>query len=349
MKTKNSIYLNWKQALVKSTSSLEEVIKKLELTALQIVLVIGKNKKLIGTITDGDVRRGLLKGLTTKNKITSIINKNPVIVNYRANSNQIKKMMSKFDVRQIPAVNEKKQVVNLFILDKPNLPRKIDNNIIFMVGGKGKRLMPLTKLTPKPMLRVKGIPILERLIEKAKIEGFYNIVFITNHLEKVIKKYFKSGSKWGLKIKYYNEKTPLGTAGGLSFIKKSKNNPVIVSNGDLITEINFRNLLDFHKKQNNEVTIAVKKFEVENPYGVVRVSKEKVVDLIEKPISKSYVSVGIYVFNPSLFKKIKKNEHLDMTFFINRLLKDKVKISACPLHENWLDIGQRIDYERANN
>ena len=197
MKTKNSIYLNWKKALVKSTSSLEKVITKLELTALQIVLVIGKNKKLIGTITDGDVRRGLLKGLTTKNKITSIINKNPVVVNYRANSSQIKKMMSKFGVRQIPVVNEKKQVVNLFILDKPNLPRKIDNNIIFMVGGKGKRLMPLTKLTPKPMLRVKGIPILERLIEKAKIEGFYNIVFITNHLEKVIKKYFKSGSKWG--------------------------------------------------------------------------------------------------------------------------------------------------------
>ena len=259
MKSKNSNYLNWKETLVKSNSSLEVVIKKLEETALQIVLVIDKNKKLIGTITDGDVRRGLLRGLTTKDKISSIIHKNPITINSEANQNHVKKIMLKFNIRQIPIVNEKKQVSNLFVLDKPNFSRKIDNSIIFMVGGKGKRLMPLTQSTPKPMLRVKGIPILERLIEKAKIEGFYNIVFITNHLEKVIKKYFKSGSKWGLKIKYYNEKTPLGTAGGLSFIKKSKNNPVIVSNGDLITEINFRNLLDFHKKQNNEVTIAVKK------------------------------------------------------------------------------------------
>ena len=346
---KNSSYLNWKKALVKNTSSLELVIKKLQKTALRIVLVVGKKKKLIGTITDGDVRRGLLRGLTTKDKILSIINKNPVTANYQANTNQIKKTMLKFDIRQIPIINEKKQVVNLFVSDKPNLSRKIDNNIIFMVGGKGKRLMPLTKATPKPMLKVKGIPILERLIEKAKIEGFHNITFITNHLEKVIKKYFMTGYKWGVKIKYYNEKTPLGTAGGLSFIKKNNNHPVIVSNGDVITEINFRNLLDFHKKQNNEATIAVKKFEVKNPYGVVRMSKEKVIDLIEKPISKSYISAGIYVFNPSLFKKIKKNEHLDMSLFINRLLKNNVKISACPLHESWLDIGQHVDYKKANN
>tara|TARA_B100001167_G_C16655306_1_gene250598 strand:- start:71 stop:736 length:666 start_codon:yes stop_codon:yes gene_type:complete len=218
-----------------------------------------------------------------------------------------------------------------------------------MVGGKGKRLMPLTKSTPKPMLKIKGIPILERLIEKAKSEGFYNIIFITNHLEKIIKNYFKSGSRWGVNIKYYNEKRPLGTAGGLSFVKKNNNNPVIVSNGDVITEVNFKNLLDFHIKQNNEATIVVKKFEVENPYGVVRMSREKVIDLVEKPISQSYVSAGIYVFNPLMFKKIKKNKHMDMTIFINQLIKDKVKISGCPLHESWLDIGQHIDYKKANN
>tara|TARA_B100000686_G_C16456150_1_gene794646 strand:- start:81 stop:851 length:771 start_codon:yes stop_codon:yes gene_type:complete len=256
--------------------------------------------------------------------------------------------MSKFDIKQIPIVNDKKQVVNLFVLNKPNFSNKISNTIIFMVGGKGKRLMPLTKSIPKPMLKVKGTPILERLVEKAKSEGFHNIVFITNHLEKIIKNYFKSGSKWGVKIKYYNEKKPLGTAGGLSFIKQN-NNPVIVSNGDVITEVNFRNLFDFHKKQNNEVTIAVKKFEVENPYGVVKMSQEKVVDLIEKPISKSYVSAGIYVFDPILFNKIKKDCYMDMTLFINKLLKDKVKISACPLHESWLDIGQHVDFKKANN
>ena len=198
------------------------------------------------------------------------------------------------------------------------------------------------------MLKIKGIPILERLVEKAKIEGFYNIIFITNHLDKVIKNYFKSGSKWGVKIKYFNENTPLGTAGGLNFIKDKKKAPVLVSNGDVVTEVSFRNLLDFHQKKNNKVTIAVKKFEVENPYGVVRMSQEKVVDLIEKPVSKSYISAGIYVFNPSLFKKIGKNKYMDMTTFINILLKDKINISACPLHESWTDVGRHVDYKKAN-
>ena len=346
---KKSNYLNWKSALVLDSSNIKTVIKKLNETALQIILVIDKKKKLIGTITDGDIRRGLLNNLNTDDKIKKIINRNPVSINYKASSKEIESTMHKFGIKQIPLVNEKKHVVNLYMLDRPNLTKKIYNKVIFMVGGKGSRLMPLTKLTPKPMLKVKGTPILERLIEKAKIEGFYNIIFITNHLEKVIKNYFKSGSKWGLKIKYFNEKTPLGTAGGLSLIKENNNYPVIVSNGDVITEVNFRNLLDFHQKQSNEVTIAVKRLTVENPYGVVRMSKEKVVDLIEKPVSKSYVSAGIYVFNPFLFKKIERNKYMDMTSFISKLLKKKVKISACPLHESWIDVGKHDDFKKANN
>jgi len=348
MNEKNTSYLNWQKTLVKKDYSLEKVIKKLEQTALQVIIVVGKNRKLIGTITDGDIRRGLLKGLTVKDKINSVINKKPIAVNSKVNISKIKKIMSKFNIRQIPIINEKKQVINLFTIDKLNLSKKINNEIIFMVGGKGKRLMPLTKLIPKPMLKIRGTPILERLVKKAKIEGFYNIIFITNHLDKVIKNYFKSGSKWGVKIKYFNENTPLGTAGGLRFIKDNKKNPVIVSNGDVVTEFSFRNLLDFHQKKNNKVTIAVKKFEVENPYGVVRMYQEKVVDLIEKPVSKSYISAGIYVFNPSLFKKIDKNKYMDMTTFINILLKDKININACPLHESWLDVGRHVDYKKAN-
>ena len=349
MKIKESSYHNWKRALVQNNSSLEIIIKKLEKTALQIVLVVDKNNKLIGTITDGDIRRGLLKGLTTKDKVNSIINKKPVTANSKVNTKQIEKIMLKKSIRQIPIINNKKQVIDLRILDSSVFLSKVDTEIVFMVGGKGKRLLPLTKSTPKPMLKVRGKPILERLVSKAKSEGFSRIIFITNHLENVIKNYFKSGSKWGVHIKYYSEKTPLGTAGGLNFIKNKDNRPVVVSNGDVITEVNFKNLLDFHIKQNNEATIAVKKFEVENPYGVVRMSREKIVDLIEKPISKSYISAGIYVFNSGLFKKIKRREYLDMTFFINRLLKNKIKISACPIHEHWLDIGKHVDYKKANN
>ena len=178
MKIRDSNYLNWKSTLVKSDCKLKAVIKKLNKTALQIVLVVGKNKKLIGTITDGDVRRGLLSGLTTGDKINSIINKNPITINFKDDSNLIKKKMLKFGVRQIPMVNNKKQVINLFVLDKPNLSNKIENRISFMVGGKGKRLMPLTKKIPKPMLKIKGVPILDILFEKSKSEGFHNIIFL---------------------------------------------------------------------------------------------------------------------------------------------------------------------------
>ena len=349
MKVKKSRYHIWKNTLVKDSSNLETVIKNLEKTALQIVLVVDKENKLLGTITDGDIRRGLLKGLTKKDKINTIVNRKAITVNSQITSSQVERIMVKKGIRHIPIVNNKNQVTDLHIWDKPHLSEKIDNNIVFMVGGKGKRLMPLTKSMPKPMLKVKGKPILEILVKKAKSEGFNNLIFITNHLENVIKSYFNSGSNWGVNIKYYNEKEPLGTAGGLSFIRSNRNKPVIVLNGDVITEISFKNLLDFHKNQNNEATIAVKKFEIENPYGVIRMSKEKVVDLIEKPISKSYVSAGIYVFNPVLFKKIKKNKYLDMSLFINRLLKRKIKITACPIHERWIDIGQHTDYKKANH
>tara|TARA_Y100000590_G_scaffold32236_1_gene35567 strand:+ start:18 stop:1067 length:1050 start_codon:yes stop_codon:yes gene_type:complete len=348
MKTKKKVNQNWRGVLVASDSNLENAIKKLDKSALQIILVIGKKNKLIGTVTDGDIRRGLLKGLTTKDKINSIINRKPIIANVMTSTNQIQKIMLKKQVRQIPILNNKGQVIDLQIWNRQDSFKTIDNEIIFMVGGKGKRLMPLTKSVPKPMLKVKGKPILARLVEKAKNEGFYNIIFITNHLEDVIKKYFQSGRKWGVNIKFYSEKSPLGTAGGLRFINKKNHKPVIVSNGDVITEVNYNNLIEFHKFQNNQVTIAVKKFELENPYGIVRMSREKVVDLVEKPVSKSYVSAGIYVFDPSLFKKIKNNEYLDMTTFINRLLKNKIKIAACPLHENWLDIGKPTDFKKAN-
>ena len=332
---------------VKYDDTLMHALKMIDVNGEGIVFV-QKDKIFHGTLTDGDIRRGLLRGLTTKDKVNSVINTKPVTINSKTNSIQIKKIMLIKGIRQVPLLNNKGQVIDLRIWNKSDLIEEKDTEIAFMVGGKGRRLMPLTKSTPKPMLKVKGKPILEQLVRKAKNEGFSTLIFITNHLENLIENYFKSGSKWGVRIKYFSEKNPLGTAGGLRFIKKKHNKPVIVSNGDVITGVNFNNLLDFHKKQNNEVTIAVKKFEVENPYGVVRMSQQKVVDLVEKPISKSYVSAGIYVFNSALFGEIKKNENLDMTSFINRLLKKKTKIAACPLHERWIDVGRHDDYKKVN-
>ncbi len=349
MKNNNTKYLNWKKTLINKDSKIEDVIKNLNETALQIALVVNNKKKLIGTITDGDIRRGLIRGYGSKDKILKIMNKKPITSQIEKPFKDDRAQMQKNKVNSIPKINKQGTVLGLSsLLFKQNI-KSIKNSIIFMVGGKGKRLLPLTRNVPKPMLKIKGKPILESLLIKSKDEGFKNFLFVTGYLNKIIKKYFKNGKKWNVNIEYINEKKPLGTAGGLSNIKLKNNLPVIVANGDLITKVKYRDILNFHIEQKNMVTIAVKKHVMKNPYGVVKIMKNQVVDLLEKPSSSSYISAGIYIFNPLLFKNIKKNDYLDMSSFINYLIEKKYKINAYPLHENWLDIGEHKEYKKANN
>ena len=335
---KNQKYLNWKKTFISKNASIEKVIKNLNETALQIALVVNK-RKLIGTITDGDIRRGLIKGLNKSDKISSIINKRPITSIIQNSTKFDYNLMKKHKINSLPKIDKKGNVVGLLTSLMNPKNKFIENKLIFMVGGKGKRLMPLTKTIPKPMIKIKGKPILEILIEKARDEGFTNIQLMAGYLGKKIKKYFNNGKDFGVNIDYYFEKKPLGTAGSLSFLKTQSKIPVIVANGDLITQVKYSDILNYHIKQKNDATIVVKKHEIMNPYGVVKILRNKVVDLTEKPSSSSYVSAGIYVFNPVLFKNIKRNKYLDMTTLLNLLIEKRYRINAYPLHENWIDIG----------
>ena len=348
MKNNYKFYKKWNKALINKSYSFKSTIKNLNLTALQICFVIGKNKKLIGTITDGDIRRALLDGCTINDKITKYINYKPKKIFKNFKNNQLKFLLEKYKVSVVPIVNKNNQIIGLASWEFLNEHDKNFNEpIIFMVGGRGIRLAPITNKIPKPMIKIHGVPILEKLVLKAKSEGFKNFYFITNYLEDKIIKYFKNGNKLDVNIKYIKEKKPLGTAGGLSLGSFDSYKTVIVSNGDVLTEVSYKNLLSYHYNSKNDLTIGVKNIKTTNPYGVIKFSKSKKIEnLIEKPVQNNYVSAGVYVFETKLFNFIKKNKHLDMTSLINFFIKNNKKIGACPIHENWIDIGSHSDLNK---
>jgi len=347
MKNNNKFYKKWHKALISKNFTIEKTIKNLNLTALQICLVVEKNKKLIGTITDGDIRRALLGGSTINDKINKYINYRPKKIFKGFTNNQLKDLLEKYKINILPVVNRINQIVGLASWNDLNNNPHLIEPIIFMVGGRGARLVPITNKTPKPMIKIHGVPMLEKLVLKARSEGFKNFYFITNYLADKIIKHFKNGNKLNVNIKYIKEIKPLGTAGGLGLESFKYYKTAIVSNGDVLTEVSYKNLLLYHQNSKNDLTIGVKNIKTVNPYGVIKFTKsKKIKNLIEKPVQNNYVSAGVYVFETKLFSFIKKNNRIDMTSLINFFIKKNKKIGACPIHENWIDIGTHSDLSK---
>tara|TARA_Y100000590_G_scaffold205350_2_gene232875 strand:+ start:10307 stop:11344 length:1038 start_codon:yes stop_codon:yes gene_type:complete len=339
---------NWKKTLLNENSSIGSAIKSLNESELQIVLVVKKNLKLIGTITDGDIRRKLLSGHSIKSSIKKIINKNCLTVSRSTSDYIMNKLMEANDVYQLPIVDKNKKVIGLKTWREPAISDQIENKIVVMAGGKGRRMLPYTKKYPKPLLVLGNKPILEHILIKAKSEGFKNFVLAINYLGHMIEKFFKNGNKLNVKIKYIKEKKPLGTAGALSLLNPKPKFPIIVCNGDVISDIRFRDLLDFHIKNRAHITVAVKPHELRNPYGVIEINGNKIIGLKEKPVSKSYINAGVYVLDPIVFKHFRKVKYLDMVTLIKKLTKKTSRILAFPAYEYWADIGRPKDYFKVN-
>lgn len=333
-------YKKWKKALISKDYTFRKTIKNLNLTALQICFVVNKKKQLIGSITDGDIRRAILKGSLLNDKITKYVNYNPKKLYIKPSVADQINILNKYKLSNIPILGKNDQIIDLVSWHELDDENNYTNfPIIFLVGGKGSRLAPLTNTTPKPMIKLKGIPILETLVLKAKSEGFKNFYFITNHLENKIISHFKDGKKLGINITYVREKKPLGTAGGLGLVNLNYKK-ILVSNGDVLTDINFKNLIAYHNSSDNDLTVGVKNIKISNPYGVFKLKKKgEISTFTEKPIENHFISAGVYVLNSNLLKLIKKNKYLDMSQFIILIMKKKFKIKACPIHENWVDVG----------
>lgn len=337
----------WKKALLSSVGSIEDAIKVLSDASLKIVLVTDSTLKLIGTITDGDIRRGLLRGLTLSSPISEVINLKPIVVPKTFIREVVKKMMSANRIFQIPIVDEDLKLVGLHVWDEQRTTVSRDNVMVIMAGGRGTRLLPKTEKTPKPMLLLGGKPILEHIINRAKAAGIMEFVLAIHHLGEVIEEYFGNGQFLGVNISYIKEKSPLGTAGALGLIDPKPTTPIIVANGDVITDIRFGDILEFHTQNNAMATMAVQVYQSENPFGVVQTKGISITGYEEKPIIRSLVNAGVYVLNPSALDFLKKDTECSMPTLFEILRAESLNTIAFPLHENWLDLGSPSDLAKA--
>jgi len=337
----------WHQAIIQENSNIGDAIRNLDQFGIKIVLVVAKSNKLIGTIVDGDIRRGLLKGLNLNSSIASIVNHNPLVVEPEMSKNMVTQLMSSNKVQQIPIVDKQKKILGLYLWDKMNECFTRSNLMIIMAGGKGTRLLPHTQTCPKPMVLVAGKPILEHIIERAKLDGFNNFVLAINHLGHLIESHFGNGERLGVKIDYLHEESPLGTAGALSLLNSRVDAPFVVTNGDIITDIDYGNLLDFHNRNQASATMAVRVHEWQNPFGVVRMEGIEIIGFEEKPIAYSHINAGIYALSAEALGELMLGMHCDMPTLFKRLKGKDKRIVAYPMHEPWLDVGRPDDLKIA--
>ncbi len=334
---------------ISENKTIKEALKIIDNGAIRIALVIDENNKLLGTLSDGDIRRGLLKNYNLEDSIKDLYFRTPITALYSESKENIIQKAIKNQVYQIPIVDENNNLVDIVNLATLLNITKKRNRVVLMAGGLGTRLRPLTEDTPKPMLKVGNKPILETIIKNFASHGFVNITISLNYKGEMIREYFKDGSDFGVNIDYIEENTRLGTAGALSLLVDIPNEPFFVMNADLLTDVNFSNLLDFHCLGNANATMCLREYEYQIPYGVVETDGSIINSIVEKPIKKFFVNAGIYVLSPNVFEFIPKNEFFDMPTLFNNLIEKQKKVLSFPIHEYWLDIGRMSDFEQAQS
>jgi len=336
-----------KEVLITSDFTIKDSLKIIDKGAIKLAIVVDNNNKLLGTISDGDIRRAILNGFSLDDKIETIYNTQPFVIEKNYNKEEIIKLCTKKKIYQIPIVDKDKKVIDILLLDELLKEKEYPNKVILMVGGLGTRLRPLTEDTPKPLLKVGGKPILETIVENFKKYGFKNFVFCVNYKAHMIEDYFKDGKQFGVNIEYVYENERMGTAGALSLLKEFPKEPFFVMNGDLLTNINFENMLQFHLEHNAIATMGVREYEYQVPFGVVNVEEEKIISIDEKPIHKFFVNAGIYILNPKAIDIIPKNQFFDMPTLFDKFIKDNEVTISFPIREYWLDIGRIEQFEQA--
>lgn len=335
--------------ILRLQSTLEEVMKMIEDNKKGIVFILDENSRLKGSISDGDVRRAILKGNTVKSKAMEVMHTSPIALDEGYADDEAQLLLKEKDLKLIPIIDDSGQVKKIVSHKLDEDQQVISNPVVLMVGGEGKRLSPLTDDTPKPLLKVDGKPILQIILEKLFLSGFRNVFLCTGYKSEAIEQFCEDGSKFGLSIKYFREDKKLGTIGAVKYLEDSLKEPFLVMNGDLLTMLNFKNILDFHLQMDSELTIGSKEYSYTIPYGVLELEGIDVQKVIEKPSVNYRVSAGVYVLNSSILKYIPKGEYCDITELMEDVLSHNHKVSAFPIEEYWLDIGQPQDYDKANS
>lgn len=340
---------NVSKTFLSKDAKIKDALKILdEAIKYHIALVVDDNKKLIGTITDGDLRRGFIKGFTPEDSVSEVMNKNPVTLPENTSNAEIKNFLIGKKLRQIILADNGNIVKNIVTLDCLLIPTEKKNKVFLMVGGLGTRLRPLTDDKPKPMLEVGGKPILETIIANFIKEGFRDFYLSLNYKGEVIKNHFGDGSKFGCNIEYIEETKRMGTAGALSLIPEIPEHPMIVMNGDLLTKAKFSKIVDFHDKHEADATMGIREYNIQIPFGVVDIEENEIKALKEKPTHNFFVNAGIYVVSPDAIKEIPKDEFYDMPTLFDNLRNKSKKTLGFPVYEYWIDIGRKDQLDQAN-
>ena len=335
----------WQQAIINTDATIGDAIHNLDRVAIKIVLVCNEFGVLEGTVSDGDIRRGLLKGLEMDSPILSVMHQNAVVVPSDLERETVVQLMTANKIHQIPVVDEGRQVVGIHLWDDMTALPLRKNIMVIMAGGMGKRLRPYTENCPKPLLPVAGKPMLEHIIESAKKEGFQHFVIAIHYLGHMIEEYFGSGEKLGVKIEYLREESPLGTAGALSLLEPIPDLPFVVTNGDVMTDIHYGQLLDFHERHAAAATMAVRVHEWQHPFGVVQMEGVEILGFEEKPVARSHINAGVYSIEPEALQLLLADSRCDMPTLFERLQLEGKRTIAYPMHEPWLDVGRPNDLE----
>lgn len=326
---------------------MQQAIRCLDESGLQIAIVTAPGGHLVGTLTDGDIRRGLLRGLTLASPIEDIIHREPLVVPPQWGRDTVLQLMRANKMHQLPVINDQRLVVGLHLWDDLLAPTRRLNTMVMMAGGRGTRLLPHTEHCPKPMLPVGGKPLLEHIIERGKGEGFHRFVLAINYLGHMIENYFGDGSKWDVKVEYIREQVPLGTAGSLGLMQSRPAESFLVTNGDVLTDIRYGELLDFHSHHCAAATMTVRLHEWQHPFGVVNTNGMDIISFEEKPVYRSHINAGVYVLEPRALDLLVRHEPCDMPTLFERLRLKAERTIAYPMHEPWLDVGRPEDLKLA--
>lgn len=337
----------WTRTLVAKEATLREAIAAIDAAGVHISLVVDEERHLLGVLTDGDVRRGLLNDVSLDEPVERLMNASPITASEADDDDAILALMRQRHLFQIPILDPTGRVIGLKALDDFVLPSQRTTPVVLMAGGLGKRLRPLTNSRPKPLLEVGNKPLLEITLESFIAQGFIHFFISTNYKAEMIQSYFGDGARWGVDIQYLHEKQRLGTAGALSLLPKLPDEPILVMNGDLLTNLRFGHVLSFHRDLQATATMCVHEYDMQVPYGVVKVDGCQIVDLEEKPVQRYLINGGIYILEPAALDLIEPDTPLDMTELFGRIIAAERTAAVYPIREYWLDIGQVEDFQRA--
>jgi len=339
---------DWKSVILKQSDTIEMAIQVLNRVSLRIVLIVDDSESLIGTVTDGDIRRALSNHYPMDTMLYEVMFKKPLTASANETQKNILAIMKENDILQVPIIDQNNKIIGLEVIHQIIEKNKYDNPVFLMAGGFGSRLQPITSHIPKPLVKVDNKPILEGILNHCIDAGFHNFYISTHYKAEMIRDYFGDGKKWNVSIKYVYEETPLGTAGALGLLPSDLPKlPLLMINGDLLTKVDLISLLKFHSKQDGVATMCIAEYDFQIPYAVVESSKQKIVSITEKPKYNFFINAGIYVIENSLYKSVDGKSYIDMPDLLKKQIKENQSVNVFPMHEYWLDIGRLDQLEKA--